>query len=213
MPTSATTGPPRGAPAALHLTLDDGPCPAGTPAVLDALRGHGTATFFALGTRVRERPDLVTGALADGHEIGLHADEHVAHTELDAREIADDADRALHALAAVGVRPSLWRTPWGRTTDATPAVARARGLRVVGWDHDTHDWDGRPAGGMLGALRRALPRGGVVLCHDGIGPGARRTDVTETARLLSGVVTWAARRALPLRAIDAAAAPDRPSGR
>ena len=44
----------------LALTFDDGPDPRGTPAVLEALEAaEVTATFFVLGERVEQHPELL----------------------------------------------------------------------------------------------------------------------------------------------------------
>lgn len=75
-----------------------------------------------------------------------------------------------------------WRIPWGHVAPYTEAVAEARGLAIVGWDADTHDWRGDSAEEMLARLR--LEHGGIVLAHDGIGAGARRVTAAETARLI-----------------------------
>ncbi|GAB3809298.1 polysaccharide deacetylase family protein [Micromonospora zhanjiangensis] len=61
----------------IALTFDDGPDPRWTPAVLDVLRKHGAhATFFVLGARVNEHPELARRILAEGHEIGSHTFTH-----------------------------------------------------------------------------------------------------------------------------------------
>jgi peptidoglycan-N-acetylglucosamine deacetylase len=168
----------------LWLTYDDGPDPEWTPRVLDALAAHGAiATFFVLGPCAERHPELVTRAMDEGHEIGLHADEHVRHTERSEAELRRDTDAALGRLAGLGVRPSRWRTPWGVQSPATPGLAAERGLELVHWTVDTHDWRGDTAGEMLAACRPGLEPGAVVLMHDGLGPGALRGGCEETVEL------------------------------
>src|SRR5262249_42446349 len=54
---TATHGPRDGS--RIALTFDDGPDPAVTPAVLDALAAHGArATFFAVGRTLEAHPEL-----------------------------------------------------------------------------------------------------------------------------------------------------------
>jgi len=68
------------------LTFDDGPTPAYTGAVLDALAAHDAkATFFVVGQRVHAHPDLVRRAAAAGHEIGNHTWGHADLSTLDER--------------------------------------------------------------------------------------------------------------------------------
>jgi peptidoglycan/xylan/chitin deacetylase (PgdA/CDA1 family) len=166
----------------LALTFDDGPDPRGTPAVLDALAAADVrATFFVLGRQVERHPALLERVVAAGHAVEVHGFEHLRHPFTPRAEVERDLDRALAVLA--GVSPRRWRVPWGHLAPYTREVADARGLELVGWDADTHDWRGDPAVDMLAAL--PLRHGGIVLAHDGIGEGARRTTAAETAALVA----------------------------
>lgn len=188
----------------LHLTFDDGPSPAWTPVVLAALGRVGArATFFVLGRSARRHPELVRTIVAAGHDVQLHADRHERHDRLTRDEIGADVDAALRALSTAGVFPTLWRTPWGRITDDTRVVAARRGLALVGWDADTHDWRGDRAEAMLAAVERDAPSGGIVLAHDALGPGARRPGCEETVRFVTLAAAWAAERGLALEPLPA----------
>src|SRR5688572_21736994 len=49
------------------LTFDDGPYPESLPRILEVLRKHGAkATFFMVGKRMLEHPELVRQVLSDG---------------------------------------------------------------------------------------------------------------------------------------------------
>lgn len=181
----------------LTLTFDDGPDPRWTPAVLGALRAaNARATFFVLGERVRRHPDVVRRTIAEGHEVGVHADRHRRHTEMTADEGAADLDRALEALDGIGIRPAAWRTPWGTEAGWTRPLAAERGLDLVGWTTDTHDWRGDRAPDMLAAIRPDLRDGAIVLAHDGLGPGATRDGCEETVALVRPLVAAARERGL-----------------
>jgi peptidoglycan-N-acetylglucosamine deacetylase len=170
----------------IALTFDDGPDAEWTPRVLDALAAVGArATFFPIARRAAAQPALVARVIAEGHQVGLHCDEHVRHSTRDAAWARADTERALERLRSVGVTPRLWRTPWGDEAPWTPALAGEYGLRVVGWTADTHDWRGDTAQEMFDALRPRLQPGAIVLAHDGIGPGARRADAGETVAFVS----------------------------
>ncbi len=171
--------------AAVQLTFDDGPDPRWTPAVLDALADAGLeATFYVIAPKAARHPELVRRVRAGGHAVELHCHAHVCHTDLDAEGVEADADAALRTLQRLGVRPTRWRTPWGKTTCASYATAARHGLDVAGWDLDTHDWRGDEASAMLAALEPGLRPGAVVLLHDALGPGARRDGCAETVALV-----------------------------
>ena len=173
----------------LNLTFDDGPDPQGTPRVLDALAAaEARATFFVLGTRAAAHPELIERILAEGHAVGLHGHEHLRHSELSRAAGEADTDRALAVLGELGVQPSRWRTPWGVEAEWTREVAAQRGLGLVHWDADTHDWRGDRAPAMLAAVGPLLRDGAIVLAHDGLGPGALREDCEETAALVGSLV-------------------------
>lgn len=173
----------------LHLTFDDGPDPRWTPRVLDALGAAGArATFFVLAPAAEREPALIARMVAEGHELALHADRHVRHSEWDREAIAADADSALARLEGLGVGPERWRSPWGVVTPATRVVARGLGLRLCGWTLDTHDWRGDRAAAMLARVSPRIGDGQVVLMHDGLGPGARRGDCPQTVELTAALL-------------------------
>ena len=165
----------------LALTFDDGPDPDWTGRLLDVLADAGArATFFPIASRAAAHPELIDRIIGGGHQIGLHCAEHVRHSDRSIEWCRRDTVRALDLLRSVGVRPTLWRTPWGDTAPWSADVADEHRLRIIGWTVDTHDWRGDTAEQMLRATKAELRDGAIVLAHDGIGPGARRADARET---------------------------------
>ena len=61
----------------VFLTFDDGPTKEVTPHILDILKEYNVkATFFVLGNRVEQNPDLVKRAYNEGHYIANHSYSH-----------------------------------------------------------------------------------------------------------------------------------------
>jgi peptidoglycan/xylan/chitin deacetylase (PgdA/CDA1 family) len=165
----------------IALTFDDGPDPVWTPRLLDLLGRLGArATFFVIAPRAARRPDLIARMTEEGHAVGLHCGEHVRHPSRDIGWGRDDTSRALASLGELGASPSLWRTPWGALAWWSGRVASEHDLKLVHWTVDTHDWRGDSSPQMFEATRDRLEDGAIVLAHDGIGPGARRTDAAQT---------------------------------
>jgi peptidoglycan/xylan/chitin deacetylase (PgdA/CDA1 family) len=186
----------------LALTFDDGPDGDGTALVLDALARHvARATFFVIAPRASAHPELVARIVSDGHTIGLHCDEHVRHSERDAEWCAADTRRALGRLRELGIAPTLWRTPWGDTAPWTEQIATDHNLTIIGWTVDTHDWRGDDAERMYADTRGRLHGGAIVLAHDGLGPGAARDRVEETAAYVEMVAEHGRRHGLGLAAL------------
>ena len=185
----------------IALTLDDGPDPLWTAPLLGALRESGArATFFVITPNAVANPDLIEAMHADGHEVGFHCLRHIRHAQQSEGELTGDLTAGLHQLQSVGVFPRAWRAPWGRETEVTRRLAIRHGLRLWGWNLDSHDWRGDSAAQMYTAIvaQGGLRNGDVVLMHDGLGPGAKRTGCEETLELTRLLIAEAAHEGLSL---------------
>ena len=181
----------------VHLTFDDGPDPVWTPAVLQALAAaNATATFFVLGERAAAWPAVVERVLEAGHGVEVHGHGHLRHPATQRECVEGDLDAALEVLAALGIRPRLWRVPYGEPAPVTAEIAAARGLDLIGWTADTNDWRGHTAEEMLAAVEPHLVPRAIVLAHDALGPGALRDTCAETVRLIPILVAAARKRGL-----------------
>ena len=159
----------RCAPGSIALTFDDGPCPRGTPRVLDVLRESGArATFFLVGERAQAHPELVRRIDREGHAIGNHGWRHRTLPALAARPMADEIDRCQATLSSLlGAAPRLLRPPYGYRDFRVYRAARRRGLTPVMWSLDPRDWILSDAATLAQRLQRAGP-GDIVLLHDGL---------------------------------------------
>jgi peptidoglycan-N-acetylglucosamine deacetylase len=172
------------------LTFDDGPDPASTPAVLDALGELGwRATFFMLGDMVRQAPGLAAEVAAAGHEIGVHGDRHRTLLRLGPRATHDDIRRAADEIsAATGVEPEWYRPPFGTLSVNGLLAARALGLRVVLWTSWGRDWRPEATGKSVAEdVLDGFVDGGTVLLHDSdctSATGSWRTTLAALPRLL-----------------------------
>ncbi|GIH95673.1 bi-functional transferase/deacetylase [Planobispora siamensis] len=106
------------------LTFEDGPDPRWTPRILDALAEHGAkATFFAVGARIAEHPELARRIVAEGHEIGNHTYVHADLAAAPAWRLRLELSLTQKALAgAAGVHTRLARPPY---SSAPPALTGA----------------------------------------------------------------------------------------
>jgi peptidoglycan-N-acetylglucosamine deacetylase len=190
------------------FTFDDGPSLDWTPRVLAELDRCGArATFFVIGERLDCAPEPARAALAAGHDVELHCDRHIRHSELTNRELADDTEAGLLAFVRAGLpRPKRWRPPWGVRTPATDRVAAQHELELVHWTVDTHDWRGDASTEMLAAVDGGIEPGAVVLMHDGLGPGARRPGASGTVELIAPLCAIARGRDLQIVSLSQAAA-------
>ncbi|HET6213154.1 MAG TPA: glycosyltransferase [Micromonosporaceae bacterium] len=191
----------------IALTFDDGPDPTWTPRILDVLRRyHAHATFFVIGARVNEHPEIVRRILAEGHEIGSHT---FTHADLDAvpgwrRTL--ELTLARNAIAgATGREVTLFRPPFASEPDAVTTAdfavlrsAAAAGHIVVIADLDTKDWKRPGVAAIRAAATPAPGAGAVVLMHDGGG------ERSQTVAALDKVLAEQTQQGYAFRTVSAA---------
>lgn len=151
-----------------HLTFDDGPHPDYTPALLKILEKEKVkATFFVVGSFVREHPETLRRVHEAGHEIGLHNERHIPNwlmwpprTARELFKLARDIERI------TGEKPALYRPPWG-ILGLWDYVLLRRHFRIILWSIMPRDWEksSQPKVMKWRILNRLGP-GEIVLLHD-----------------------------------------------
>jgi peptidoglycan/xylan/chitin deacetylase (PgdA/CDA1 family) len=169
----------------LALSFDDGPSPWTTP-ILDLLRAHDArATFFLIGQRIDEHPDVVRRIVAEGHELGNHT---FSHPWL-ARDCTDDAvhEELRHTNEAIaraaGERPRRFRAPHYDVDARVERIAAELDLTHTRGDITPPDWREGISAQVLATLilQQARPDA-VIGLHDGIPPkGGGTGDATRQA--------------------------------
>jgi peptidoglycan/xylan/chitin deacetylase (PgdA/CDA1 family) len=154
------------------LTFDDGPLPATTLPILDALdRAGAKAVFFMIGRNARANPQVARRIAASGHTIANHTMNHPwtmpgISFERGLREIDEGRDAIAQATGSA-VAP-FFRFPGFADTPALLAELSRRDVSVWGADLWASDWNTMVPDAQLhllmGRLRRA--RRGIVLLHD-----------------------------------------------
>ena len=105
----------------------------GFPRLYGLLERYGVrATFFVEGWNGIHHPDAVAEIVDRGHELGMHGWLHEPWAALDAAAERDLAERATAVLGrASGMRPTGFRAPGGRRSDATDGI-----LCDLGYEYD-----------------------------------------------------------------------------
>lgn len=188
------------------ITVDDGPDPEVTPALLDLLAAQGVrASFFVIAERAAAQGALLRRIVAAGHSVQNHSDRHRHHFSLlGPRALAREIGSAQDRLADLtGVRPHCFRAPAGLRNPFLDPVLHRLDLRLVSWTRrgfDTREADARR---VLARLARKPAAGDILLLHDG---HARRT-AAGTPVLLAVLPPLLARyRAAGLRPVTLAEA-------
>lgn len=172
----------------VNITIDDGPDPVWTPQVLDVLREYGVkATFCMVGTQAQAHPDLVKKVVAEGHRLCDHSVSH--DTTMDEQSEAYQSQQILDAermitKASGGVRPMYYRAPGGAFTPYSRQLAASRGMRPLGWNVDTKDFELPGADAIVATVQQELPNGPTLLFHDAGG------DRAQTVEALRRILPW-----------------------
>jgi peptidoglycan-N-acetylglucosamine deacetylase len=161
------------------LTIDDGPNPATTQTMLEALAEfEARATFFLIGENILRWPELACRIVAQGHTIGNHTRTHSAawfwafgpgrlRAEIDGFEsIARDADLPV---------PALFRAPVGMKNPFVHPIMAARSLQLIAWSVRDLDRNQPDAEQVLRRMRNRLQPGSIIVLHE---------DSVESVRLL-----------------------------
>ena len=147
------------------LTFDDGPHPKVTRQILDTLeRYNAKATFFMLGNRVQYYPEIALEVLSRGHEVGNHTWSHPVLPKLTEAQIMNEFTTTENAItAAIGQGSTVFRPPYGSTTDAINAIIPHD---VAIWSIDTLDWKHRDANKLVQNVKNQMHNNAIILMHD-----------------------------------------------
>lgn len=166
------------------VSFDDGPSPY-SQQVINYLGQHNiSSTFFVVGSRVVEYPNVLIEEYMAGHEISVHTWSHHPLTAMTNEQIVAELGWTRLAIQKVlGVTPNTMRPPYGDIDDRVRAISLAMGMIPMIWTNtpssgpfDTNDW--RVAGGVLDAVTQfntfesllgnasTMQTGFIVLQHD-----------------------------------------------
>jgi peptidoglycan/xylan/chitin deacetylase (PgdA/CDA1 family) len=176
------------------FTFDDGPAGAQTQRVLELLdQHHIKAVFFVNGVHfmgttagAAKNREILKEEHDRGHYVGNHTVHHyfLCGKVYSLRAGSEIEDNANAIQAATGIRPELYRTPFGAHCPALAAVLKGLGIKHTGWDIDPEDWKVKNAKiitervtGALGHLRGRA----ILLMHDIQG---------ETVKALPNILDW-----------------------
>ena len=123
------------------LTFDDGPEPVQTEFILEVLKKYNiSATFFMIGKKVQQHPELVEKVRASNQQIiANHSWDHPNFHEISLNEQTEQVIRNEHLLVN-DMQPKFFRYPYGNSSCETNELVHSRGYKIVGWHIDSCDW-------------------------------------------------------------------------
>ena len=126
----------------IYLTFDEGYENGYTPAILDTLQERDAkALFFVTLDFVKNKPDLVSRMIEEGHVIGNHSVKHLSFPDMPLQEAAKDIMQ-LHDYMKSNFGYEMWlfRPPMGEFSEQTLALAQSLGYKTILWSFAYKDW-------------------------------------------------------------------------
>lgn len=174
---------------AVSLTFDDGPDPFFTPYILDILKKTGVnATFFLVGEKARQHPEIAKRTVADSHEIGNHTYSHYHPYRISSSKARDEIRKGKDVIESIihnAIR--FFRPPHGAIRLCALKEAYWLNQDTVLWSITGYDWGRRRANfnAIEKQIVNRLHSGGIILLHDAISK-VNRPD--ETLKALPAII-------------------------
>ncbi|MBE6758546.1 MAG: polysaccharide deacetylase family protein [Ruminococcaceae bacterium] len=139
-----------------------------TQTLIDILgRYNITATFFLVGDWVEKYPESVKQLSDAGHEIMNHSDTHPHMSKLSRDQMRKEIESCNDRIEAItGVRPTLFRAPYGEYCDGLIQVLDELGMHCIQWDVDSLDWKDPTPGDICSRVCSHVTPGSICLFHN-----------------------------------------------
>ncbi|ELK45604.1 polysaccharide deacetylase family protein [Bacillus sp. SB49] len=168
------------------ITFDDGPSETYTPEILDLLAKYDAkATFFVMGSRAEENPEVIRQTALAGHEIANHTYSHGNIPRMSTTEIKEDLNRTNDVIEGItNTSTTLFRPPGGYYDTRIINAVNEEGYTFVlwSWHQDTYDWKQPGAGKIVANVLTKVQNGDIILFHDGGG------DRSQTVQALKKIL-------------------------
>ena len=139
-----------------------------TETLIEILDAHNIkTTFFVVGSWVDKYPESVKALSDAGHEIMNHSDSHPHMPKLSKEQMRAEIEACNNKIEAItGVRPTLFRPPYGEYCDTLIEVLDELGMYCIQWDVDSLDWRDPPPSKICERVCSNVTSGSIVLFHN-----------------------------------------------
>lgn len=153
----------------IAISFDDGPAENCTQQILSILKGEDVkATFFCIGNRITGNEAILKQVKDEGHIIGNHSYSHHFWFDMySAKKMRDDLEQMDAEMERVtGLKPKLFRPPYGVTNPNLAKAIRKGGYTPVGWSVRSLDTVAKDEQQLLKKINAGIKPGAVFLFHD-----------------------------------------------
>lgn len=153
----------------IAISFDDGPAENYTLQILNILNTENVkATFFCIGNRIAGNEFILKRVQAEGHIMGNHSYSHHFWFDMySAKKMQDDLQQMDAEMERViGLKPKLFRPPYGVTNPNLAKAIRNGGYTPVGWSVRSMDTVIKDENKLLARINEGIKPGAVFLFHD-----------------------------------------------
>lgn len=168
----------------IALTFDDGPS-YNTNYVLDILEKYNVkATFFLLGTNIKDNEDTIKRMSNLGMEIGNHMYSHKLAKKLSKDKIEKEISSVDNLVYNITNKyPTLVRPSYGSYNNKIKKIANRP---IIIWNIDTLDWKYHNSKKISNNIIKKASDGDIVLMHDIYSATAKSLEITIPKLLKEG---------------------------
>ena len=167
----------------IYLTFDCGYENGNSGQILDALKKHkAPATFFIVGTFLRDNPEIVKRMITEGHTVGNHTWHHpdmsAISTEDSFHEELESVETLFEKTTGKKMSP-YYRPPQGKFSTRNLEMAKNLGYYTFFWSLAYVDWYENDQPSKEEAFEKLLGRihpGAIVLLHNTSSTNAQILD-------------------------------------
>lgn len=148
----------------IAFTFDDGPSEY-TIEIVDALiENNAKATFFELGSKMKNNQKITKYANEKGMEIASHSYSHKNLNELNIRELLNEINSTNIIYKEItGSDIKLMRPPYGNNNEY---LVKLINKPIIMWNIDTEDWLNKDSETIYNHIINNISDGSIVLMHD-----------------------------------------------
>lgn len=149
----------------IAITFDDGPHPVYTEKLLKGLKKRNIkATFFVLGQKAKEHPEIIEQMKEDGHIIGNHTYTHIQLRSSNREKFRDELVLTNEVISSItGEEVQYVRPPYG-TWDKK--LEEELNMFPVLWNVDPNDWCTGNADKVTRRIVDKAKENSIILLHD-----------------------------------------------
>ncbi len=139
-----------------------------TEGIMEIMKEYGAeGTFFLVGFWVENFPEKTKAIAENGFEIGTHSNTHPHMSRLSESQINQELTISMNIIEeTAGVRPTIFRAPFGEYNDKVISEASKLKLSTIQWDVDSLDWKNVTTEDITNRVLSRVKNGSIILFHN-----------------------------------------------